>query len=61
MTEENKTNRKQTTTNVDAEVLDDLRAYAFGTMQTLSDVIREAIDEYYQTHYDDIQRQKVVR
>ena len=61
MTEENKTNRKQTTTNVDAEVLDDLRAYAFGTMQTLSDVIREAIDEYYQEHYDDIQRQKVVR
>lgn len=61
MTEEPKTNRKQTTTNVDAEVLDDLRAYAFGTMQTLSDVIREAIDEYYQEHYDDIQRQKVVR
>lgn len=50
---------KQITVNIDGDLVDTLEGYAFGTRQTLSSVIREAVGEYYDKHKKTIERRKV--
>ena len=50
---------KQVTVNIDSDLVDTLEGYAFGTRQTLSSVIREAVGEYHDKHKKTIERRKV--
>lgn len=60
-TPDTKPQRKQLSVYVDEDISELLRGYAFGTMRTVTEVLREAIDEYMDHHADDIERQRVVR
>lgn len=51
--------RRQVTTQVDADVYDQLEGYAFGTRRRLSQVVREAVNEYTENHQADIEKKAV--
>lgn len=43
----------------DGDTGDKLIGYAFATRRKTSDVLREALDEYYENHKDEIDRRQV--
>lgn len=57
--ENTKPDMRQVTTKVRADIADKLEGYAYGTRRRMSQIARDALEEYAENHAEEIKKRAV--